>query len=135
MIWTSNAGDLWLWTFNSSGNFDSAKIANYSGGWQVVGATDINADGKFDLIWHNAATNRAGYWLMSGATTSSTREFAIASGYRVAAIGDFNADSRADLMWTSSTGDLWLWPVDSSGNFGSLKVTNYGDGWQIVGLR
>ena len=41
LVWTSSAGDLWLWPANASGGFDSVKITNYAGGWKVVGSGDV----------------------------------------------------------------------------------------------
>lgn len=131
LVWTSNSNDLWLWPGNTSGTFGSTYITSYGGGWQVAGSGDVNADGRTDLVWHNATTSRLGYWLMNGAAATQTREFSVASGYRLAGYGDFNGDSRLDLLWTSNANDLWMWPGNTSGTFGSASMGYIASGWQI----
>ncbi len=131
IVWTSNSNDLWMWPSNTSGTFGSSYITSYGGGWQVVGSGEVNADARTDLLWHNASTGRFGYWLMNGAVATSTREFSVAIGYRLAGYGDFNGDGRADLLWTSNANDLWMWPGNVSGTFGSASLGYVATGWQI----
>jgi hypothetical protein len=35
-------------------------------GWRVVGATDVDGDGKIDLLWQNDATQQASVWFLGG---------------------------------------------------------------------
>ncbi len=34
--------------------------------WRIVGAADVNGDGRTDLTWHNAATGEVSSWLLDG---------------------------------------------------------------------
>jgi FG-GAP-like repeat len=36
-------------------------------GWKIVGARDLNGDGKADLVWQNDATRQVSVWYMGGA--------------------------------------------------------------------
>jgi len=96
-----------------------------------VPPSDVNADGRSDLLWVNPAFGRVGYWLMSGGAAMSSREFPVAQGYRIAASGDFNGDGRIDLLWTSAAEDLWMWLGLEGGGFGSHYLGTYSGGWQV----
>ena len=37
------------------------------GGWKVVGAADLNHDGRADLILQDSATTQVGAWIMNNA--------------------------------------------------------------------
>ncbi|MFD6440232.1 FG-GAP repeat domain-containing protein [Peribacillus sp. NPDC060186] len=39
----------------------------YVGGtWSIVGVSDMNDDGKSDIVWHNSSTNETQIWFMNG---------------------------------------------------------------------
>lgn len=96
--------------------------------------SDVDGDGKSDLLWRHPDSSSFAYWLMNGPGVGTTRTVSAraGAGYRVVANGDFNADGRADLVWTSDARDLWLW---SSGGvqFVTEYIGTYPAGWSIVG--
>jgi FG-GAP-like repeat/Fibronectin type III domain len=114
-------------------------------GWRLVDATDINGDGKPDLIWQNDATYQAVVWYMGGANGSSFlwSDWLAESGptgWRLVATGDFNSDGTPDLVWQNggtfqvvvwymggSTGNSFLW-------WDWLSIEG-AVGWTVVGTN
>jgi glucose/arabinose dehydrogenase len=43
--------------------------------WRVRALTDVNVDGKMDLIWQNVDTGQLGVWFMNGTTVVFTQMF------------------------------------------------------------
>lgn len=128
---TSSKGDLWLWTGTGTGQFGSQQIGSYPSDWTIVAAADMDADGKSDLVWHNGAVGRLGYWLMDGASVRQMSNEPVTVGYRIAAVGDYNGDRRADIVWTSDRLDLWLWSGGTAG-FASAYLGQYPGTWQVI---
>lgn len=76
--------------------------------WTLVAASDLNADGKTDLIWQHDKTRQVAVWYMTGpqASTLLRWEWIAAdgvAGWRVVGAGDFNGDGTTDLVWLSET--------------------------------
>ncbi|HXH01520.1 MAG TPA: FG-GAP-like repeat-containing protein, partial [Xanthomonadaceae bacterium] len=85
---------LLLWQGDGNG-FTQVAIGNYSAGWQVVEAGDIDADGKSDLLLQKAGSGLTAYWIMSGAVPIRySAAFTEPAGYARVATGDFNGDGR-----------------------------------------
>jgi len=101
----------------------------------LVGASrnDIDADGKSDLLFHNASARQFSYRIMDGRSVDrSSLTGGVGQGYSVAATGDFNGDGKTDLVWTSAARDIYFWTGNGTG-FSSKKVGTYPAGWKIVG--
>jgi hypothetical protein len=50
----------------------TAQVGNNTDtSWHMIGAADVNGDGKSDLLWQND-NGQAGVWLMSGTSVLST---------------------------------------------------------------
>jgi FG-GAP repeat. len=123
--------DLYVWLGNGTG-FNSTKVGTYPSGWKVVGAADIDGDGKSDLLFHNAATRQFSYRIMNGVVTvRSALISGVGNGYSVATTGDFNGDGRADIVWTSAALDLYVWLGNGAG-FVSARAGTYSNGWALI---
>ena len=42
--------------------------------WKIVGAEDVNRDGRLDLTWHNPTTGQVSTWLLNAATVTGSSE-------------------------------------------------------------
>jgi hypothetical protein len=135
IAWTSAKRDIKIWFGNGSSFSGSNYVAGYSPGWEVVGAGDIDGDGKTDLLFRykSGSHGRFGYWIMNGSRRIRTWSTDTTTVYRIGATGDFNGDGKLDIAWTSSKGDVKLW-LGNGTTFGSSKyVGSYGAGWSMAG--
>jgi hypothetical protein len=86
--------------------------------WRIVATGDMNADGRPDILWHNATTNETQVWLVSGArvigraTVRDERGVPIFVGLPWSIVGanDFDQNGRADLLWhNAATSETQMW--------------------------
>lgn len=96
--------------------------------------SDIDGDGRSDLLLANSALGSSAYWIMDGAIpTRYSSAFSQPAGYTQAATGDFNGDDKLDIVWArSSDRSLLLWQGDGVG-FTQLAIRDYSAGWTVVG--
>ena len=116
------------------------SIAHLGTSWTVVGAGDMNRDGKIDLICQNTANGSLQVLFMNGALIQQTvplNPSTVASTWRIKAVADFNRDGNVDLVWQSTTGQLYIWYMNGTtmvrGDNLSPGKTN--SQWLIVGGR
>jgi peptidyl-Asp metalloendopeptidase len=134
-LWNS-PGNSYLWLFRNRGDgtFEYRFVDFYPPGWTVAAVTDLNGDGKADIVLRNAAQNLMTYWRMNGAVRVSSGVFTISSIYRVVASGDFNGDGLGDLLWTNTDNNLlWMYISRADGGFDYAFVDFYPAGWSVVG--
>ena len=105
-------------------------------------ASDLNADGKGDLLWHHQATGELYAWLMNGTVAASGSHLSPARvadlGWQVRGLADFNADGKLDVLWHhQTTGDLYVWLMaGTSVSSGAYLTPSRGTdiGWQVKGV-
>ena len=101
--------------------------------WDMVGARDLNGDGKPDIIWQNKFTGECTTWFMNGSSVTGGAGFGNCAGrMSIAGAGDFNGDAKPDIIWQNKiTGQRTVWLMDGTNvtagaNFGTVNTA-----WQI----
>ena len=95
--------------------------------------TDLDADGKDDIVWRDPVGNVFAA-LMNGAVITNERFVSnIWGGWSIVGGGDFNGDGKADLLWHDLNGNVAIWMmdglrVDSTGTVGALGIE-----WSVAG--
>jgi hypothetical protein len=103
-------------------------------GWQIVGSGDYNADGRSDVLLHDALENKFDLWTMLGGGTYESEllpdDFGNAA--EVIASGDFDGDGMSDILWRDlETGDVDIWGLTEDSTLGPLE--GGGDPWSAMG--
>ncbi|MFF5923013.1 FG-GAP-like repeat-containing protein [Streptomyces flavochromogenes] len=97
---------------------------------KIVGAGDLNGDGRGDLL----AVDAAGVlWRYYGtATGGSTARVKVGGGWggytSMAGVGDLSGDGRADLVARDAAGKLWRYSGTGTGSYGTRALIGSG-GW------
>jgi hypothetical protein len=100
-------------------------------GCAKAAASDVDANGKSDLLWRDDARQNFAIWTMDGATRVTGIGHAVPSEWRVIATGDFNGDGKLDLVWTDGT-SMQLWEGRGDGYFNGVQMRSYPTGWRVV---
>jgi hypothetical protein len=93
-------------------------------GWQIVGSSDYNGDGRSDVLLHNELENTFDVWsMLSGGTYESELlpdDFGNAA--EVIASGDFDGDGMSDILWRDlESGDVDIWGLTEDSTLGPLE--------------
>ncbi|MFI6413476.1 FG-GAP-like repeat-containing protein [Streptomyces sp. NPDC050585] len=99
-----STGRLWLYPGTSTGTLGARKLLG-NGGWNamnaLVGAGDMNSDGRPDLIAREASTGKLWLYPGTGTGTVGARVLVGSGGWNVMenilGLGDFTGDGHADL--------------------------------------
>ncbi len=85
-------------------------------------SSDINGDGKADIVWRNTNAGNTAIWLMNGtAIASSGFPAGVPLAWRIAGVGDVNGDGRADVIWHNTiSGTVAVWVMNG------LTITSVG---------
>lgn len=74
-------------------------------------SSDLNGDGKADIVWRNAKTGGVAVWLMNGGTVASSDFLDYVSlDWQIVGLGDVDNDSKADIIWRhTKSGGVAIW--------------------------
>ena len=86
--------------------------------WNIAAVTDLNGDGKPDLLWRNFWTGQNGAWLMDGASIiGNTNNFPKMDDPNWRSTGNpyVRADGTTGIVWRNyATGENAVWFLDWS---------------------
>jgi hypothetical protein len=104
-------------------------------GWQIVGSGDYNADGRSDVLLHNAVENKLDLWTMvngDGTYVSELLPDDFGNAAEVIASGDFDGDGMSDILWRDlESGDVDIWGLTKDSTLGPLE--GGGNPWSAIG--
>ena len=106
LMWTSPARDIVLSISTGTGYANHPTPFVYGAGTKILGAADINGNGKADILLRDAVAGKLYVWFMDGTTRTAYNSHAVASPYEFAGSGDLNKDGRHDLVWTTPQRDV-----------------------------
>ena len=144
LVWqNASTGQAVLWFMDGQGNEQSGKnIQNGASfpGSNLMGAGDLNSDGKCDLMWQNTSNGQVYIWFMDGQGNQQSGRYiqggATFPGWNVIPAGDLNGDGKSDIMWqNASNGQVYVWFMDGQGNQQSGRYLQGGatfPGWRVA---
>lgn len=97
--------------------------------------TDVEGDGRTDILLDHPATGGLAYWRMQGADVLYTSpNLGSPPGYERIATGDFDGDGRVDIVWVNQREQRVLfWLADGRGGFTAAPVGQHGLNWRVFG--
>jgi len=77
-VWrNTTTGDVAIWLMDGLTPTQGKVIASGMDlAWQIAGISDVNGDGKADLVWRNTTTGDVAIWLMDGLTPTQGKVIA-----------------------------------------------------------
>ena len=146
LVWQhQTSGWLGVWLMNGTAMTSSTLLTPSSVtdiNWKIVGCTDVNADGKPDILWQHQTTGLIGAWLMNGTSMTSstllTPSTVADTHWKIVGVADVNADGKPDILWQhQTTGLIGAWLMNGTAMTSSTLLTPSSvtdTNWKIVGV-
>ena len=142
LIWQNDNGLLAIWYMDGVTAIGSTLLkpaSVYDVQWRIVGAGDLNGDGKPDLVWRHS-DGWLGAWIMRGATATSwlfLTPSLVDPDWKIGAVIDLNGDGQTDLVWQHRDGwvSAWLMIGTKAASMPLLTPSRVDPSWQLVGPR
>ena len=106
--------------------------------WHLVAATDLDRDGKPDLLWQNATSGDLFVWYMNGVTPATYAPFPYScpADWEFVGVTDLNNDGSPDLLFQNkTTGVAAYWLMNGLNRTAAALISPFaGADWRLVGL-
>jgi hypothetical protein len=89
--------------------------------------TDVNGDGRADMVWCNTPTGQVAVWLFNGPTSISGALVgsAVDNAWQIVGKADLDGDGNGDLVWRhTQTGDVAVWFLNGQILLGGAVVAS-----------
>ncbi len=141
LLWrNSSTGQVYLQTLNFNPGFSQSGAMIYTEpntAWRVIGAPDLDGDGRSDLLWRNDATGQVYGMLMNGGTIASQAMIYSEPNpaWKIVAQGDYNGDGKADLLYRNdSTGQVFMILMNGLATGSAAMVySEPNTAWKVMG--
>lgn len=80
--------------------------------WTLIGGTDLDGDGKADLVWQSPTGDLRSLTSKAGRTWVNELIGKVPAGYSVMKLGDLNANGRGDIVFKDASGRVKVWLMD-----------------------
>ncbi|MFO0464036.1 MAG: hypothetical protein ACK5YU_07520 [Burkholderiales bacterium] len=127
-----------------NGQFQFSVLADPGGNFRLVGVTDLDGNGKSDLLFQNVAQGESGdvtSWL-NFESNNATALRRVKQVWDVQAVGDLDGDGRGDVVWRylgfdparpGDTGVSYIWFTNASGQPTVRKRGGAPLSWKLLG--
>gem|GEM_PF-615807 len=117
---TNDSGVTFAWfmegaTLISTANVNVNEVKHRGGAplsWNLVGTTDLDADGLADIVWVSPANDIRALMGKGGRTWSNQKIGIVPPGYVLFKLGDINGDGKGDLLFRNAQGNVKAWLMD-----------------------
>jgi hypothetical protein len=100
--------------------------------WSVTHTTDLDGDGKADILFQHT-DGRVFIYLMNGLSITAGAELLGAgSGWSVGQIADLNGDGKADLLLKHTDGRLYMYLMNGLTVTVGTNLLGAGSGWSTA---
>ena len=126
---------VFIWLTEGGGGFTQVPLETLAAGETIVGAGDVDGDGKADLLLSTDYGERFGYWILAGGTAvrKATGLAIPADRPALVATGDFNGDHRVDLLWKLESSRSLVMSIGDGQAFTTVPVRDHAVGWEVWG--
>lgn len=97
--------------------------------------TDLDGDGRSDVVWRNTTTGEAAAWLMDGPVVVSGAVLpTVPTSWAIVAAADLDGDLQADLVWRdAASGQDAVWFMSGTAIRSSALLSSAAPPWQVAG--
>jgi alpha-tubulin suppressor-like RCC1 family protein len=140
MLWRDTAGGFYAWITGLGGMnsnvlalTDQGALPNPGLEWTVAAASDIDGDGKADIVFRRPSDGANYLWRMNGKAIASQAALPfVGPEWSIATVGDFNGDGRNDLFFRRTDGVNYVWLMNDATIVDQGTLPSVGPTWSVV---